>query len=116
MDGEPCRIVEVEHSKPGKHGSAKARVVGMGLFDEAKHTLMSPVVEKVEVPMIEKKSGQIISVSPSSITVMDLGDYSTLDVPVPTDESVASKIVPNIVVEYWQIGSRCKVMRVKSTE
>ena len=26
IDGEPCRIVSYDHSKPGKHGSAKARV------------------------------------------------------------------------------------------
>ena len=24
IDGEPCRIVEMTKSKPGKHGSAKA--------------------------------------------------------------------------------------------
>ncbi|MGB9674667.1 MAG: translation initiation factor IF-5A, partial [Nanopusillaceae archaeon] len=27
IDGEPCKIVEFEKSKPGKHGSAKARIV-----------------------------------------------------------------------------------------
>ena len=25
IDGEPCRIVSSDHSKPGKHGSAKAK-------------------------------------------------------------------------------------------
>ena len=26
--GEPCRISEYDTSKPGKHGAAKARIVG----------------------------------------------------------------------------------------
>ena len=34
--GEPCRITEYDTSKPGKHGAAKARIVGMGVFDDQK--------------------------------------------------------------------------------
>ena len=30
--GEPCRISEYDTSKPGKHGAAKARIVGVGVF------------------------------------------------------------------------------------
>ncbi|MFP3484331.1 MAG: translation initiation factor IF-5A, partial [Caldivirga sp.] len=30
IDNVPCRVVEVEKSKTGKHGSAKARIVGIG--------------------------------------------------------------------------------------
>ena len=33
INDEPCRIVEYDKSKPGKHGSAKARVVAIGVFD-----------------------------------------------------------------------------------
>ncbi|MEM2841985.1 MAG: translation initiation factor IF-5A [Thermoproteota archaeon] len=115
IDGEPCRIVEIAHSKVGKHGSAKARVVGIGLFDESKHTLMSPVDEKVEVPLIDKRNGQVISVSPSSIVIMDLENYNTFEVPMPKDTSISEKMTPNMVVEYWQVGSRYKVMRIKSS-
>ncbi|RLE80455.1 MAG: translation initiation factor IF-5A, partial [Thermoprotei archaeon] len=39
IDGEPCRVVEVEKSKPGKHGSAKARIVAIGLFDNVKRSI-----------------------------------------------------------------------------
>jgi len=109
-------VVEVAHSKVGKHGSAKARVVGIGLFDESKHTLMSPVDEKVEVPLIDKRNGQIISVSSSSAVIMDLENYNTIEVPMPKDTSISDKMVPNIVVEYWQVGSKYKIMRIKSSE
>jgi len=47
IDGEPCRIVSYDHSKPGKHGSAKARVAAISVFDGSKHTLVSPVSASV---------------------------------------------------------------------
>ncbi|MEM3630770.1 MAG: translation initiation factor IF-5A, partial [Nitrososphaerota archaeon] len=51
IDGEPCKIVELEKSKPGKHGSAKARIVALGIFDNQKRTIITPVDAKVDVPI-----------------------------------------------------------------
>ncbi|RLG67655.1 translation initiation factor IF-5A, partial [archaeon] len=70
IDGEPCQIVEIAHSKPGKHGSAKARIVAIGLFDGVKRTIVSPTSDKIEVPIIEKRTGQVIAMLPSSIQLM----------------------------------------------
>lgn len=114
IDNEPCQVVEVTHSKPGKHGSAKARIVGIGLFDGAKHTLMSPVDEKVEVPMIEKKSGQVLALLGDHIQIMDLETYETLELPMPKDPQLASSIAVGVTVEYWRVQSRAKIMRIKS--
>ena len=59
IDGEPCRVVEVEKSKTGKHGSAKARIVGIGIFDGVKRSLIVPTSSRVEVPVVRKFSGQV---------------------------------------------------------
>jgi translation initiation factor 5A len=115
IDGEPCRIVEYDKSKPGKHGAAKARVVGIGVFDNVKRSLVSPVSSNVEVPLIEKKSGQIVSSSPTSVQLMDLETFQTFDVPVPTDEEIRSKIASGVEVEYWQVLGRTKIVRVKGS-
>lgn len=56
IDDEPCRIVDLTHSKPGKHGSAKNRVVAVGVFDGAKRSFVKPVDAQAEVPLIEKKA------------------------------------------------------------
>src|SRR5208283_220959 len=93
IDGEPCRIVEYDKSKPGKHGAAKARVVGIGVFDSVKRSLVLPVSTNVEVPLIEKKSGQVVSQSDNKVQIMDLETFETIDVPVPTEEDIKSKIV-----------------------
>ena len=114
IDGEPCRIVEYDKSKPGKHGAAKARVVGIGVFDGVKRSLVSPVSSNVEVPLIEKKSGQVVSMSSNSVQLMDLETFETFDVSMPSDEDVRSKLVSGSEVEYWSVLGRTKIVRVKN--
>jgi translation initiation factor 5A len=113
VDGEPCRIVDVTKSKPGKHGSAKARIVAIGIFDGAKRSFVKPVDANVEVPMIEKRSGQIFAVTPSSVQIMDLETYEYLDAPFPEEEDLKAKLVPGVEVEYWRILGRVKIIRTK---
>lgn len=43
IEGEPCHIVEIQKSKPGKHGSAKARITAIGVFDNTKRSFVKPV-------------------------------------------------------------------------
>ncbi|MHB8568174.1 MAG: translation initiation factor IF-5A [Nitrososphaerales archaeon] len=114
IDGEPCRIVEYDKSKPGKHGAAKARVVGIGVFDNVKRSLVSPVSTNVEVPLIEKKSGQVVSMSPTNVQLMDLETFETFDVLMPTDEEMKGKLLSGAEVEYWRVLGRMKIMRVKN--
>ena len=59
VDGEPCKVVEFEKSKPGKHGAAKARIVAMSVTTGTKKNVISPVDARIDVPMIEKKTGQV---------------------------------------------------------
>jgi len=113
IEAEPCRIVEYAKSKPGKHGSAKARVVGIGVFDSVKRSFVKPVDSQVEVPMIEKKSGQVIALLPSAVQVMDLETYEVFEAPLPEDESVKGRLASGVEVEYWRILGRTKIMRTK---
>jgi translation initiation factor 5A len=112
IDGEPCRIMSYTKSKPGKHGSAKARIVALGVFDDAKRTLVKPVGAQVEVPIIEKKAGQVIAVLPAAVQVMDLETYEILEAPLP-EEEIRSKLASGIEVEYWRILGRTRIMRTK---
>jgi translation initiation factor 5A len=115
IDDEPCHIVEVTKSKPGKHGSAKARVVAIGVFDGVKRSFVKPVDAKVDVPIIEKRSGQIIAVLPSSIQLMDLETYEVFETPLPQEEELSSRLSNGVEVEYWRIMGRTKIMRVKGS-
>ncbi|TET64240.1 translation initiation factor IF-5A [Candidatus Bathyarchaeota archaeon] len=113
LDGEPCHIVGITKSKPGKHGGAKARIVAIGIFDGAKRSFVKPVDANVEVPMINKGSGQVFSVSSSGVQIMDLETYEYLDAPFPEDEDLKAKLVAGVEIEYWQILGRVKIVRTK---
>ncbi len=113
LDGEPCRIVGLTKSKPGKHGSAKARIVAIGTFDGAKRTFVKPVSAQVEVPMIEKRGGQVVAMLPSAVQVMDLETYEIFEVPFPEEEKLKSKLASGVEVEYWRILGRTKITRTK---
>ncbi|MGC8895277.1 MAG: translation initiation factor IF-5A [Candidatus Bathyarchaeia archaeon] len=113
VDGEPCHIVDITKSKPGKHGSAKARIVAVGIFDGAKRSLVKPVDATADVPIIEKRSGQIFAVTPSSLQIMDLETYEYLDAPYPEEEDLKAKLSPGVEVEYWRILGKVKIVRTK---
>jgi translation initiation factor 5A len=114
IDNEPCRIVSYDHSKPGKHGSAKARVAAMGVFDGSKHSLVSPVSANVEVPLINKRNGQVISISGDTLQIMDLETFQVFDTSA-VEEEIRSKIRQGGEVEYWQVLDRVKIVRVKGS-
>jgi translation initiation factor 5A len=114
IDNEPCRIVSYDHSKPGKHGSAKARVAAMGVFDGSKHSLVSPVSANVEVPLINKRNGQVISISGNTLQIMDLETFEVFDTS-SVEEEIRNKIRQGGEVEYWQVLDRVKIVRVKGS-
>lgn len=111
--GEPCRITEYDTSKPGKHGAAKARIVGMGIFDGQKRPHVGPVSMQVHVPLIDKRMAQVISISGDLVQVMDSETFGTIDVML-VDESVSDQLENGQNVEYWQVMDRTKIMRIKN--
>jgi translation initiation factor 5A len=113
IDGEPCKIVSYTKSKPGKHGAAKARIVAIGVFDESKKTIVKPVSAQVDVPLIEKNTGQVIALLPSTVQLMDMETYGMLEAPYPEDEELKSKLNSGVEVEYWQILGRTRITRTK---
>jgi translation initiation factor 5A len=75
IDEVPCKITSYSTAKPGKHGSAKARIDAKGVFDGKKRSLSQPVDAKVWVPIINRKQGQVIDVRDGEVQVMDLETY-----------------------------------------
>ncbi len=111
--GEPCRIVEYDTSKPGKHGSAKARIVAQGIFDGQKRPHVGPVSMQIHIPLINKKLGQIISINGDTVQVMDSETFETIDVSIIDDE-VKGKLENGQNVEYWVVMDKTKIMRIKN--
>jgi len=110
IDDEPCRIVNYTTSSPGKHGSAKARVEAMGVFDDQRRSFIMPVDSKVETPVIQRNNGQLIAMMGNNIQVMDLQDYSTFEMEKPDIQGLAE----GVEIEYTEFEGRRQAERVKS--
>lgn len=85
IDEEPCVIKSISHAKTGKHGSAKARIDAIGIFDGSKRSIVAPVTDKTYVPLVERKNGQVLSIKGEVVQIMDNADYSTLELKIPED-------------------------------
>jgi translation initiation factor 5A len=113
IDGEPCRIVDIAKSKPGKHGAAKARIVAIGVFDNQKRQFVKSVDGGAEIPIIDKRAGQVFSVNPTGVQIMDLETFEYLDAPFPDEEDLKAKLVAGAEIEYWKVLGKVKIVRTK---
>ncbi|MCS3924012.1 translation initiation factor IF-5A [Methanosalsum natronophilum] len=85
LDDEPCVVKSISKSKPGKHGSAKARVEAVGIFDNQKRSLIGSVSSKIFAPIVERKSAQVLSITDDIAQLMDMDDYTTFELEIPAD-------------------------------
>jgi translation initiation factor 5A len=111
IDDIPCKVVEIESSKPGKHGAAKMRVTAIGVFDQQKKTLLTPGDADVEVPIIERKEVLVLSISGKIAQVMDKGTNETYDIDVP--DELVDKAASGKEAEVLEAMGRRKMERVK---
>ena len=113
IDNEPSRIMSIQKSKPGKHGSAKYRCSAVSLFDGSKRSFVSPVDASINIPIVEKNAAQIISMNSSAVQLMDLESYAVFEVETPKDSEIVAKLEAGKEVEYWKIMDGYKIQRVK---
>ena len=112
LDGEACKVVDIQISKSGKHGHAKVRFTAMGLVDGKKRIEVLPAHDNVEVPIIEKKSAQVLSVNGNSANVMDSENYETFDLEIP--EELKGQVAEGSNVMYWGIMDKKVMKQLKS--
>ncbi len=107
IDGIPCKVVDIQISKPGKHGSAKARVTAVGIFNGEKKQLLKPVDAEIHIPIVEKKYAQVIADLGDQWQLMDLETYETFEAPKNPEVNVQ----PGDEVEYIKALGQIKVTR-----
>ncbi|HZY92434.1 MAG TPA: translation initiation factor IF-5A [Thermoplasmata archaeon] len=109
IDEEPCRIISIQTSKPGKHGEAKARIDAVGVFDGSKRSVVFPVKHKVQIPMIGKKQAQILSLSDAEVQLMDLESYETFSLPLDAD--LKGTLQPGTEIQYIDAMGKRRITR-----
>jgi len=110
IDGEPCQINSISTSKPGKHGEAKARIEAIGIFDGSKRSVVYPVKHKVQVPIIDKRQAQVITIMGTEVQLMDLETYETFNIPIP--DEYKDKLASGKELQYMITMGRKKITRV----
>ncbi len=112
IDDSPCKITDTATSRPGKHGHAKVNLTAVGILDGKKRQLVMPGHDKVEAPIIEKKSAQILSVNGNNANVMDMETYETFEMEIP--EELKEDVKEGKEVLYWTIMGAKVMKQVKS--
>ncbi len=114
IEGNACKVVSVDIAKSGKHGHAKARIVAMGLIDEKKREIVVPSHDNVEVPIVEKKGAQVLSITGNKANVMDLENYETFDLEIP--QELKSEVTEGCQILYWIILEQKVMKQLRGTE
>lgn len=109
IDEEPCKIVSISTSKPGKHGEAKARIEAIGVFNGQKKSIVSPVTHKVHVPLIDKRSAQVVAIMGENVQLMDMETYETFEMPIP--DEYKDVLEPGKEIQYLEALGRKKITR-----
>jgi len=110
VDGQACVVRSNDISKTGKHGASKCRIEAIEVLTGKKKIVAVPGDTRFEVPMIDKRKAQVLSVSDITASIMDLESYETIDVPFL--EEIKTELAPEKQVEYWDIEGKKTIMRV----
>jgi len=111
FDDEPCKIMSISTSKPGKHGESKARIEAIGIFDGQKRSVVHPVKHKVHIPIIDKRNAQVLALMGDDVVqLMDLETYETFEMPIP--DEYKGKLKPGNDIMYLKALGKKKITRV----
>lgn len=108
IDGEPCKIVSIDTSKPGKHGSAKANIVATSIFTGVKKSLVGPVSTKCQVPVIDKRKGQVLYTSDNEVSILDIETNETVTMMINSDHECS--LDPGAEILYIVAMDRMKLL------
>jgi translation initiation factor 5A len=101
IDGVASIVSDTSTSRPGKHGHAKVRLVAVGMIDGKKRELVMPGHDNIDVPIIEKKIAQILSIHDTTANVMDAETFETFDLKIP--EELQGVVAEGNNILYWVI-------------
>jgi len=113
IDGAACIVKDTQTSRPGKHGHAKVRVKATDIITGSTKEIVKPGHDTVEVPIIYKKNGQILSIVGDSIEMMDMETFETVSADKKiADEEVRDSIEAGQTVLFWQVMGKIIIKQV----
>jgi len=112
VDGIACIVQDTQTSRPGKHGHAKVRIVAVGMIDGKKREIVMPGHDNIDVPIVEKKTAQVLSIIGDNANVMDGTSFETFDLKIP--EELKDTCVEGANILYWVILNDKVMKQIKA--
>ncbi|MCH2268068.1 translation initiation factor IF-5A [Candidatus Thalassarchaeum betae] len=107
LENSAYKILSMSKSKPGKHGSAKARLELEDIFTGQKRSHVGTVTDSINIPMIEKGSAIITHMQGGEVHAMDNKTYATLILPPSSEFSLE----PGGGIQWMEAMGRYKITR-----
>ena len=111
IDGVASKISKIDTSKTGKHGHAKCRIDASSLIDNSRKVIVLPGHDKIEVPIVEKKNAQVLSIQGDTATVMDEKTFETFELKIP--DELKNQVKDGVGIVYWEILDDKVIKQVK---
>ena len=87
LKGFPCKVVDVSISKTGKHGHAKAHIVGLDIFTAKKYEDISTTSHNMQVPNVDRYEYQLTDINKEGyVAIMDEEGNVREDLRLPEGE------------------------------
>ncbi len=112
IEGIASIVSDTQTSRPGKHGHAKVRLSAVGMIDGKKREIVIPGHDNIDVPIIEKRTAQVLSILNENANVMDGETFETFDLKIP--EELKDTCVEGSNVLYWVILNDKVMKQIKS--
>ena len=107
IEDSAYKVLSISKSKPGKHGSAKARLELENLFTKQKRSHVGTVTDTIQVPILEKGSAIITHLEGEEVHAMDTKTYASLILPIDT----SMKLDPGGEIQWVEAMGRYKITR-----
>ena len=112
IDNVACIVKDTQTSRPGKHGHAKVRLSATGILDGKLKVIVMPGHDNIEVPVIDKRNANVLSISGNMANVMDSETYETFDLEIPSE--LKDDVQDGVNIVYWIILKDKVIKQVKS--
>lgn len=114
IDGNAFIVkAEPQVSRPGKHGHAKVRIKASDIITGITKEVVKPGHDNVEVPIIYKKKGQVLSVDSNNVEMMDMESFETISCDLSiADEEVKDKVEAGQTVVFWQVMGKIIIKQI----
>ena len=107
IGGKPCRVISTSKAKPGKHGSAKAIIVAVGILDDKKVEKSFGTSDLIDAPILKRTEYPLLNVDEEFLELqMESGDVRS-DIKFSEQESL--KEVNDNIMKYFESETPCLV-------